>query len=429
MNKFNSLIKMDTLSFSSKISKISKFDLDEFNPEVSFQNISHFFNKETYSNNLSESVMNLTQCFICLSNVNYPLSCPKCNNFACKKCFDNYFGYINEKNCPICKQMINKKDLKRSRTIKEIENIIYKKDKKTNKVKELSKLIKEKKKMWENQDTYLKDILSELLKYQENLKIYRKEYEIFFSNLKAMFENTLQEYEETINKLINLLLTYNEKYSDDFKTLIIKYKELKKIKEKDEKNEKDDIYNDNIINENIPSLVNEIITLERKHFNEEKKNEDNNNNNSNNKNKYCIEDIIYETTSFLMKPIVIIPNLSTYSIGFITIDKKNIKNGSIKQKGYNVHIGDYQIKYTFGENNFSSLCKFYFKNNNNAEYFITQKKELNKSYKIYTMKLISKKNIFTYEAQIDFNELKEEFSQINMETKVQVFSLIPSSYK
>ena len=417
---------MDTISFSSKISKISKFDLDEFNPEVSFQNISHFFNKEKYNNDLSESVMNLTQCFICLSTVNYPLSCPKCNNFACKKCFDNYFGYFNEKNCPLCKEKINKKDLKKNTTIREIEKILYKKDKKMNKEKELSKLIKEKKKMWENQEAYIKDILNELLKYQENLKIYRKEYELFFSNLKEMIENILQEYEETINKLINLLITYNEKYSVDFKTLIIKYKELRNIKEMDEKNKKDEIDNDNKINENIPSLVNEIISLERKHFNEEKKNKDSNNNKNN---KYCIEDIIYETTSFLMKPIVILPNLSTYSIGFITIDKKNIENGSIKQKGYNVHIGDYQIKFTFGGNSFSSLCKFYFKNNNNAEYFITLKKELNKSYQIYPMKLISKKNIFTYEAQIDFNELKEEFSQINIETKVQVFSLIPSSYK
>ncbi len=418
---------MDTLSFCSKISKVSKFDLDDFNPEVSFQNISVFFNKDPFNNDLSESVMNLTQCFICLNRVNYPLSCPKCNNFACKQCFMNYFGNETEKFCPLCKQNIKKKELKKNKTIAEIEKILYKSDTKNNKVKELSKLIKEKKKKWENQDTYLKDILNELIKYQENLKIYRKEYEKFFMNWKKMFENTLQEYEETINKLINLLITYNEKYSLDFKTLIIKYNEIKKIKEMDEKDGKKEINNEK--NENISILVNEIIDLERKHFNEGKKDIDDGNVDKINKN-YFIDNIINETTSFLLKPIVLIPNLSTYSIGFTNIDRKDLNNGSIKQKGYNVHIGDYQIKYTFGENKFSGLCKFYFKNkNNNAEYFIIQKKGIYKSYQIFPMKFISNKNFYSYEAQIDFNELKEEFSQISMETKVQVFSLIPSSYK
>ena len=35
---------------------------------------------------MSESVLNLTRCFICLCPALDPLKCPECNNFACKKC-------------------------------------------------------------------------------------------------------------------------------------------------------------------------------------------------------------------------------------------------------------------------------------------------------------------------------------------------------
>ena len=84
--------------------------------------------KTILKKDLPDNVIDLTQCFICLSIVSHPLSCPKCNNFACKKCFENYFGNQLTKNCPLCKQSINKKDLKKNKTMREIEKIIYKED-------------------------------------------------------------------------------------------------------------------------------------------------------------------------------------------------------------------------------------------------------------------------------------------------------------
>ena len=39
---------------------------------------------ESLNRNLTESVFDFMNCFICLSRTKEPLSCPKCNNFACK---------------------------------------------------------------------------------------------------------------------------------------------------------------------------------------------------------------------------------------------------------------------------------------------------------------------------------------------------------
>ena len=114
---------MDT---TSQMTQVSKYNLDNFNPEMSFQinlnNIdcnnkdknSFFIDtlssdlKSFLKSDLSESVMNLTQCCICLSPAANPLSCPRCNNFACKKCLDSYFGNEEFKQCPLCKQEIEK---------------------------------------------------------------------------------------------------------------------------------------------------------------------------------------------------------------------------------------------------------------------------------------------------------------------------------
>ena len=40
---------------------------------------------ESLNKDLSQSVLELVKCFICYNQVVDPLSCPKCNNFACKK--------------------------------------------------------------------------------------------------------------------------------------------------------------------------------------------------------------------------------------------------------------------------------------------------------------------------------------------------------
>ena len=103
--------------------------------------------KETLSKSLSQSVFDLLNCFICLSPANDPLSCPKCNNFACRKCLVTYFAGRDSRQCGLCKQKIRLDEMKENTIIKEIEDIIDKDDTKKNKSEKLSKIIEEKKKL------------------------------------------------------------------------------------------------------------------------------------------------------------------------------------------------------------------------------------------------------------------------------------------
>ena len=189
--------------------QLSKLNLEGFNPEMSFQiTLDNYEDKNNNENpsidlisndlqarlkkDITESVMNLTQCFICLSIADYPLSCPKCNNFACKECLEKYFGEENEKKCPLCNQLIKKNDLKKNKTIREIEKIIYKEDTKNNKIKELSKIVNEKKKkLWENQEQYLNNLINNVIQYQENMRKKRKKYELYIIKWKQQIDKDL----------------------------------------------------------------------------------------------------------------------------------------------------------------------------------------------------------------------------------------------
>ena len=66
---------------------------------------------ESLNQDLSQSVFDLVKCFICYSPVTDPLSCPKCNNFACSKCLEMYYGNQRAKKCPLCKQEVELKEL------------------------------------------------------------------------------------------------------------------------------------------------------------------------------------------------------------------------------------------------------------------------------------------------------------------------------
>ena len=54
------------------------------------------------------------------------MSCPKCNHFCCRKCFENFFQGQAIKKCPICKRDITFNELNKNTIIQEIENIINK---------------------------------------------------------------------------------------------------------------------------------------------------------------------------------------------------------------------------------------------------------------------------------------------------------------
>ena len=401
--------------------QLSKLDLDGFNPEMSFQiTLDNYKDKndnnespsiDLISNNIqtrlkkdiSDSVMNLTQCFICLSISNYPLSCPKCNNFACKDCLEKYFGEEDEKKCPLCNQIIRKNDLKRNKTIREIENIIYKEDTKNNKIKELTKIANEKrKKLWEKQEKYLDNLINNVIQYQENMREYRKKYEIYIIKWKQQIDKVFAQYEKKVENLIDLLLKYKQKYGKDLSEPI-------KLKDKKEKN--------------INSLVNEIVSMDRSFFNEEnKKNE----NNYKYKANSLLDDIIQKSNEFFITPILIMPNISNYNIEILYINQKEFKKGKINKKNYNVHIGDCQLQYMFDTKNYLVKCKLLINNERDVSFFPIQKKILDeKFYEIIPMKDISGLIDYNYEAEFDINELKNNSKiTIRIETKVQIFSVI-----
>jgi hypothetical protein len=193
------------------------------------------------------------KCFICLDTTVEPLSCPKCNNFACKKCLKNYFGGSISKKCPLCKQSINFNELKENKLIEEVENILNNGNKKEDKVKALSKLIEEKKRSWEDQDNSINIIIDKIIKYQQSLMDYKKEYELFLLNCRKVVEKSFDDYLAHIENLINSLLTFN----NVSKETMIKYDKI---------NERNKNYCFDNINA-IKDLVNEILSMERKHFN------------------------------------------------------------------------------------------------------------------------------------------------------------------
>lgn len=422
---------MDFTSNFSQMTQVTRLDLDDYNPEVSFQiyldddksqnnkdnknlDLDLLSNdlRSLLKNDLSDSIMNLTQCFICLSQAKFPVSCPKCNNFACKTCFKNYFGDEESKQCPLCKQYIQKSKLKKNKTIREIEKILYKEDSKTNKINKLSKLIEEKKNIWENQESYLNHIINKILKYQDNLKEYKNKYELYFISWKKIIDNIFEQFEKKITDLLDLLIKYNRKYNNDFKNSILRYNQLK------EKNK--------ISNNDINSLVNEIISMERNHFNQESKIKNIDGQNIKTIPSNIIDGIIQKSKAFFITPIFIIPNISNYNIETLYIGKKELNKGNIKIKNYNVHVGYYQIEYIFKDDKYSALCKLYIKNDRKVSFFVIQKKVIdNKSYELISMKDSSDSTHYIYETMVDFNEIKEDSNiVIRFETKVQIFSVI-----
>ena len=143
---------------------------------------------ESLNKDLSQSVLELVKCFICYNQAIDPKSCPKCNNFACSKCLEMYFGNQRAKKCPICKQKIELKELKKNDIIYRVEQILNKCESGKNKINELQNLIEEKKIVWEDQTKNINNILEKIFRYQESLQEYKREYELFFMNCQKVVE-------------------------------------------------------------------------------------------------------------------------------------------------------------------------------------------------------------------------------------------------
>ena len=345
---------------------------------------------ESLNKDLSQSVFDLVKCFICYNQAVNPLSCPKCNNFACSKCLEMYFGNQRTKKCPLCKQVIELKELKTNEVISDVENILNKVDSNKNKIEQLELLIKEKKNSWENQANNINSILNLIFKYQDMLKAYKKEYQIFLINCQDVVQKTFEKYLKKTEEITQNLLNYNKLASQS----IIMYNNMSKRK-KDEKNIKD--------------LINEIVNMERKHFNNKNQNHD-------------------EITKFLNAPIKMIPIINQYYVKEITLYEKDIKEYTkITKTGIHYKIGDFQIVYTLNINEgYKVICEFSFKvkNGMNACFLASQTKiEKNLEQTLYPMQLVKhENNDFIYECYfpIDKNELGPH-KWIKLKTDVLAF--------
>ena len=345
---------------------------------------------ESLNKDLSQSVFDLVKCFICYNQAVDPLSCPKCNNFACSKCLEMYFGNQRAKKCPLCKQIIELKELKKNEVISEVENILNKVESHKNKIEELELLIKEKKNSWENQANNINSILNRIFKYQDMLKAYKKEYQIFLVNCQDVVQNTFEKYLKKTEEITQNLLNYNKLASQS----IILYNNMSKRK-KDEKNIKD--------------LINEIVNMERKQFNNKNQSHD-------------------ELIKFLNAPIKMIPIINQYYVKEITLYEKEIKEyNKITKTGIHYKIGDFQLVYTLNINEgYKVICEFSFKvkNGMNACFLASQTKiEKDLEQTLYPMQLVKhENNEFIYECYfpIDRNELGPH-KWIKLKTDVLAF--------
>ena len=212
-------------------------------------------------------------------------------------------------------------------------------------------------------------------------------------NCEKLVKDICEKQSKKLQELIDNMLTYN---NDVLK------KSIKQFDNKIDKNQ-NNIYNQ----ENFKNLINEILSMERKHFNEKNKNE----------------------SESLLKPIKIVPSINNILLKKILIKKENFlkPNFSINLKGYKFDIGDYNIIYLLSSNNgHKIMCKVDFPLiYDNKCYFLTQNKvDGNNNQGIIPMQMTNNKNKYVYECIINIEEFDTwEKKEIYLGTEVTIFSI------
>ena len=320
---------------------------------------------------LSSSVLDLMNCFICLCPAVNPVSCPKCNNFACRDCFDRYFGDSTKIACPFCKQEIEYYELEKKTIIEEIESILKRYQNNQEKIDHLTQLTEEKKKFWNEQTSSVNNYIKRINDYKNICLEYLNEEEIFFKNCLNMITNIIKNFNENINELLDSLSSYNQNYGEsnfkDFNSKNINY--------------------DNKIKE----IIKEILSLERKHFNE--------------KNKKDID-------NFLRNPKFCVPTLTSFKLDPVQIEKYNsnlIDNKTVNLK--NKFLGNYEFKFMQIPLTKNVVCSFNFTldEDYDASALVQLNKQEKDNYnKSFPMKFIEKQGLtYFYQYTIPFEEFKE----------------------
>lgn len=344
---------------------------------------------QTLNKNLSQSVFDSVNYFICLSPAKEPMSCPKCNHFCCKKCFESFFKDETTKQCPICKQDITFNELNKNTIIQDIENILNKQGN-TNKVKELSKLLNEKKNEWEKQSDFLTSFLEKVYKFQQTLINYKNSYLLFLAGCQKVVEKIFQDFQKETEILANNLVSYNSLT----KKSIVKYNTIIQ-------NNQNNLYN----NKNVKQLINEILDMERQFFN--KKNKE-------------------ESISFINKDIILEPKIIKRNLFY-----NNLKEGyqQIADNDEDYRIGKFygtcDIRQSSQKYKIISKFKIILKEDLHLIYILVDQKikENHETKEIFTLKFIKGENkVLEYESQleikdIDFKAQKER----SLETEILMF--------
>ena len=214
---------------------------------------------------------------------------------------------------------------------------------------------------------------------------------------KKIVDLTFEDVNLRIEYLINSLLSYNNDVVED---------SIKKY---------NDIYNNNQKNRysnNIKQLINEIISLERKHFN----------------------DTTYsEVEKFLNTPIKIIPSINLYNIKSIKIKKESLlKDSNAIGKENNYKLGPFDLLYNFDmkEDEYNINCKLTFNlredNCKRMCFLLSQLLEYkNKKGHLIPMSLVAnEENKYIYECTFSIDEffnLNE--NEFTIKTEALIFTM------
>ena len=349
---------------------------------------------DSIKNNISQSVLDLVNCFICLNPAIEPFTCPNCYNFACKKCLEAYFEKEKKKKCPMCKNEIQLSELEENNIVEEIENILNKKDNKANKIKELAAIIEEKKKSWENQSNNITVLIQKILKFNDNIQNYKKNYENFIIKCRDLIEKTFEEFNKKIENMISSLLSYNNIADDSIK----KYNHIYE-------NNQNNFYDNN----NIKNLINEILYLEKKHLNNK---------------------TYKETEEFLNTTVKLVPSINIYNIKWANFQKQDFNiNSTMTHIGNHFKLGNFKVRYELKEG-YKAFCNFEFtlddfykkkmcfiisqlltyKNSNKQELIIMELKDSSEKH-------------YIYKCEITCDEMLDKENEVQIKTEALIFTI------